>query len=359
MNPRRRHYYTPRLAAAITGYVMLPLVGLSATNAILPPPAAAAASRQAEGIAKASVSSLVSSITLPPGALRSTVAEHVSGVVSGLNEVAAASPEKGKVKKAEVLMWRKDDRPRDLLPQALESAGFSYRPQSTTKNDKGLESTNFFAVNAKTKSRLIGVWMEDDSNVMLAWGIVDGGSAPAAADAADAAPEEETLPSPVREAPKKAKAPASPAAAAARGKAPADMLGNWGWTTISGVNYVNTTTNQLSSPSGMSAKFTFLPNGRFKYFFFIRQQTYSLVTQSATTQEGTVKFNGDGTFTMHTEKGHYNGFTGSRIIDRDMTEAERSKPQVYQYEWRTDDSCNRQLYIGPTKNSLSHFKREK
>jgi len=145
-------------------------------------------------------------------------------------------------------------------------------------------------------------------------------------------------------------------AVAQKGTAPADMIGTWTWTTISSVNYQDTVTKQLAEPSGMSARFTFLPNGRFKYFFYVRQRTYSLVTEAATTEEGTVTFNPDGTFTMKATKGHYKGNTGSRIIDRDMTATER-KPHIYHYEWREADGGKKQLYIGPSADSLSPFQR--
>jgi hypothetical protein len=136
-----------------------------------------------------------------------------------------------------------------------------------------------------------------------------------------------------------------------------DLQGTWTWTTISSVGYRDTVTKQLAEPSGMSARFTFLPNGRYKYFFFVRQRTYSMVTEAATTEEGTVTFNPDaGTFTMKPTRGHYKGSTGSRLIDRDMTASER-KPHVYRYEWREGDGGKKQLYIGPNADSLSLFKR--
>jgi hypothetical protein len=158
-------------------------------------------------------------------------------------------------------------------------------------------------------------------------------------------------------APQDAPAGKRASATAGSGAVPGDLQGTWTWTTISSINYQDTVTKQLAEPSGMSARFTFLPNGRFKYFFYIRQRTYSLVSEAATTQEGTVTFNQDGTFTMRTTKGHYKGNTGSRIIDRDMTAAELKKPQVYHYEWREGDGGKKQLYIGPSANSLSPFKR--
>ena len=114
-------------------------------------------------------------------------------------------------------------------------------------------------------------------------------------------------------------------------------------------------TKKLADPSGMSAKFTFTRNGRFTKYFYVRQRTYSLVTESTTTSEGTYKDNGDGTLTLVTEKGHYKGHTGSRIIDRPMTEAERTSGKWY-YEWRNEDG-KRKFYFGPSRERLSPFKR--
>jgi hypothetical protein len=167
----------------------------------------------------------------------------------------------------------------------------------------------------------------------------------------NAAPQQEDV--------KAAPAAAEPSAgkgAASRGGVPTELVGGtWSWTTISGVNYQNTVTKQLAAPSGMSARFTFLPGGRYQYFWYMRQRTYNVVTEATSTHEGKVTFNDDGTFTLHPAKGHYKGNTGSRIIDRPMTETER-KPMSFVYEWRNEDG-KRQLYMGPSKSSLSRFKR--
>jgi hypothetical protein len=134
----------------------------------------------------------------------------------------------------------------------------------------------------------------------------------------------------------------------------ADLLGNWMWTTISSVNYRDTMTNQLLEPSGMAVRMSFGKDGRYTFFFYIRQRTYNLVTAATTTHEGTVTFNDDNTFILRPVRGHYKGSTGSRIIDRDMTEEER-KPTVYHWEWRTEDG-KRKLYMGPGAAGMSLFK---
>jgi hypothetical protein len=140
---------------------------------------------------------------------------------------------------------------------------------------------------------------------------------------------------------------------AGKSTTPPELVGSWSWTTISSVGYVDTTTHQLSSPSGMSARFTFTSDGRYTMFFYVRQQTYGMVTESTSTHEGTVVFAADGSFTMKPKKGHYLGHTGSRTIDRAMTAAER-KPLTYRWRWRDDDD-GRHLYLGPSETALSRF----
>ena len=141
-----------------------------------------------------------------------------------------------------------------------------------------------------------------------------------------------------------------------RSSTPADLVGTWSWTTIGGVDYVDTTTGAMSAPSGMSARFTFTADGRYQMFFYVRQQTYGMVTESTTTHEGTVVFAADGSFTMKPKKGHYRGHTGARVIDRAMTAAER-KPLTYRWQWQ-DGEDGRALYLGPSESALSRFTAE-
>lgn len=141
-----------------------------------------------------------------------------------------------------------------------------------------------------------------------------------------------------------------------RSTTPDALVGSWSWTTIGGVNYVDTTTGAMSAPSGMSARFTFTADGRYQMFFYVRQQTYGMVTESTTTHEGTVVFGADGSFTMKPKKGHYRGHTGARVIDRAMTAAER-KPLTYRWQWRDGDD-GRELYLGPSESAMSLFRAE-
>lgn len=164
-------------------------------------------------------------------------------------------------------------------------------------------------------------------------------------------PSKEVLPQPESPRPQPQAKPSAPEVSTGDSSA---LKGDWSWTTISSVNHINKTTGALAEPSGMSVKFSFLPNGRYKMFFYVRQRTYNLVSEATTTEEGKVVF-GKGSFVLTATKGHYKGFTGSRVIDRNMSPSEL-KSKTYYWEWRTVNG-KRQLYMGPTQQSMSPFKR--
>jgi hypothetical protein len=250
----------------------------------------------------------------------------------------------------EALLWggseHNDARNKTLqntLAQTLQKAAYNYQVVGD-KDIKDGRATVFMAGKTGTGKAALGLFVARDNFFMVAWGWITRKNAAPQAEDAKAAPV-------VAE-------PSAGKGAASRGGVPTELVGGtWSWTTITDRGHINTTTKQLTEASGMSARFTFLPGGRYKYFWYMRQRTYSLVTEATSTHEGAVTFNGDGTFTLHPAKGHYKGNTGSRIIDRPMTEDEK-KPMNFVYEWRNEDG-KRQLYMGPSKSSLSRFKREK
>jgi hypothetical protein len=113
------------------------------------------------------------------------------------------------------------------------------------------------------------------------------------------------------------------------------MLGEWRWTTIHGHYFVDERTGRYAGDGGgMAVHFTFLPNGRYKMFFFVKMRpTAGLGSQSTTTEEGTVTFRPDGTFVTHPEKGWYKGIQiNGALIDRPMAAHER-KEVVYGWKW--------------------------
>jgi len=323
-------------------------------------PARAEASQTDQDIELADVSQLAP-INLPDGAMRAKNKEDVGKIEAALKAIAETNH--GSMGKVEVLIWQGKAAVKQL-PDSLKEAGYQYKARPAFDSEAG-EVTPFGAVKEDGRSSLLGMWIRPKSGIsLLAWGVFkeDSGSkteADSETDAADVMPDsDEASSGDATEKPSTKTVPASAVktASATGGGTPADLFGSWSWTTVSGVNYENATTGQMLSPSGMSAKFTFLRGGRYKFFFYIHQRTYSYVSESATTEEGTLTFNGDGTFTTHPEHGHYNGHMGSKLINRDMTGSEK-KSKTYTYEWRTEGG-KRQLYAGPSASSLSHFKRD-
>lgn len=298
-------------------------------------PAAAGVDAENPGFELADQSQLAA-IVLPEGAMRSTNQEDIDKIAEALKVVAKTNH--GTMSKVEVLIWQ-GAAAVSKLPGALKDAGYTYKAKDSFDAEVG-KVTPFGAANEDSHTSLLGMWIKPKGvYTLLAWGVFQpDADRDSTDDAADVKPAKYTT-------------------SDSHGGVPADMVGQWSWTTISGVNYEDANTGRLLSPSGMAAKFTFLPDGRYKFFFYVHQRTYNIVTQSTTNEEGRVTFNGDGTFTMRPEHGHYNGNTGSRIIDRDMTAAER-KPKTYSYVWRDADG-KRELSMGPSASSLSRFTREK
>lgn len=271
----------------------------------------------------------IASIQLPEGTLRSTDEASRTQFEDALKQVVGKN--NGVLGKVEALIWKAGTTAMKEVPSRLKAAGYEYSTRDMFEAE-GAKVTPMTASRKDKKNNLLGMWLEKDGLVLLVWGQYK---------------TENT---------DKIAAPAAQISKSEGGRVPADIIGKWSWTTISSVGYQNTVTGQLTEPSGMSAKFTFTRDGHYTKFFYIHQRTYSLVTESTTTEEGTVMFNDDGTFVVKPAKGYYKGHTGSRIIDRPMTDTER-KPTTWYYEWRTTNG-KRQLYIGPTKASLSLFKSE-
>jgi len=294
-----------------------------------------AAARYDDKVEKAVSSNLIP-VKLPDGSLRFMGDAERGKFEEMLTKIAEINH--GKIVKFEVLVWTSKDCMK-LLPERVKDWGYSFTTQAAFDAEPG-KITPVTVVkkdSREKKDSLLGIWIEKDNLALLIWGAFK----PDGAEATSKAPTAE-------------RTDAQPAQAA--GKVTSDVFGDWSWTTVSSVGYQNKVTGQLAAPSGMSAKFTFTKDGRYKKFFYIRQQTYNLVTESTTTEEGTVEFNTDGTFITKPSKGHYDGHTGSRIINRDMTDTER-KPTTWYWEWRNVDG-KKQLYLGPGKEALKLFKRD-
>jgi hypothetical protein len=159
--------------------VSLPLVSA--------PRAALAAAQTPEGLEAAKTSRLVTTLALPEGAFRVTGNEQITQISDGLNNMAQLN--KGRVSRVEVVIWRGGDAPKRALPGLLKKAGYTYAPLHTAENDAG-KATLFTSVRDNKKSELLGLWMERNSSILLAWGAFtrDGGAAAATPTDNDDAP---------------------------------------------------------------------------------------------------------------------------------------------------------------------------
>lgn len=354
-------------------------IGIFATTtaALVCPAPAHAAAFQGEDIERVTASALAP-VTLPAGAYRSTSEGDVSKFTEALRSTAETN--KGRITATEVLIWKKSDRPHEKITDALKTGGYGcvLRPAFKVK-DLG-NVTPLASTRKDKKHNLLGFFVESGDMFLLAWGVfvfnegegpetdpnpLPSGSPTQATRPAEASSSSNSL-SAIFDRHKSAiEQPGSATASgtkqdvsfspvSASGRAPADVLGVWSWTTISSVGYKDPVTGRLAEPSGMSVKFTFSKDGRYKKFFYVRQRTYGLLNEATTTEEGTVTFAGDGTFLMRPEKGHYVGIVNNRPLDRDMTR-EDLKPATYRWEWRSENN-KRNLYIGPGPSSMSLFK---
>ncbi|MEO7718908.1 MAG: hypothetical protein ABIY70_22135 [Capsulimonas sp.] len=291
--------------------------------------------------------SLLAKVKLPDGARRSTDKDNLAAFESALDKAAQSSGVR--LGKVEVLVWPAEATPIQDMPSSLKQAGYTYIAHPSFGAAPG-RITPFGAIPTGKNEALMGMWIETDTkNVLLAWAVCRADVTVDKNEVSDV----DVLP--VRRTEQTVRE-VSASAGAAKASAPASLMGSWSWTTISGVNYQNSVTGQLASPSGMSAKFTFTKDGHYKYFFYIHQRTYNLVTESTTTEEGVAVIDVDGAITLKPSHGHYKGSTGSRLIDREMTADER-KTRTFRWEWRTEDGA-RKLYLGPDASSLRRFQRD-
>ena len=127
---------------------------------------------------------------------------------------------------------------------------------------------------------------------------------------------------------------------------PAELLTSdstyWTISTISGVNYVNTTPGHnygtVTSGGGMLVKFKFLPNNRYVFQLYVQSNMYSSRLESWTEIEGTVVFSKDATgqdiFTTKAEKGRYRMYRNGDVKVRDVTADELKNQHSSTYLWQ-------------------------
>jgi hypothetical protein len=142
-------------------------------------------------------------------------------------------------------------------------------------------------------------------------------------------------------------------------KMPERVVGKWHYGSVSALQYVDGTTGQnLGSARGNGEVLIFKPDGTYEDYVYIEMRTYDLVSRCFTTTSGTCEFT-DGKLILRPAKGHYLT-TGSRNIDRDMTEQEL-KDNVRHYNWhmeKTDDGEDK-FVIPFDDGSRFEYRREK
>jgi hypothetical protein len=101
------------------------------------------------------------------------------------------------------------------------------------------------------------------------------------------------------------------------------------------------------------SRFTFRADGRYSYLYSMRQSTRGRLVDSTTVEEGTVRFQNNGTFVMIPEQGRFHGNTGDGLVNRSMDEAELGT-RTFHWSWRAEAGRKR-LYLGPTEKSAAAF----
>ena len=126
----------------------------------------------------------------------------------------------------------------------------------------------------------------------------------------------------------------------------------WSITTMSSVNYVNTTPgayyNTYKSGGGMIVKFKFKENNRYIFQLYVQVNSYGTDTETWTETEGTVEFTKDSKghdiFITHAEKGIYriikNGSATSRAIPADELKGQHSSTYLWQKTMMQGDPNN-------------------
>lgn len=126
----------------------------------------------------------------------------------------------------------------------------------------------------------------------------------------------------------------------------------WTISTVSGVNYVNTTPGAYygatTSGGGMLVKFKFLPTNRYKFQLYVQSNMYNNRLESWTEIEGTVTFakdaKGQDIFTTKAEKGLYrmyrNGVSTNRAVSADELKSQHSSSYLWQKTVLKDDAQN-------------------
>lgn len=131
----------------------------------------------------------------------------------------------------------------------------------------------------------------------------------------------------------------------------------WSITTVSTVNYVNTTPgayyNTYKSGGGMIVRFEFEKNNHYKFQLYVQANTYGMDNETWTEVEGTVEFTkdakGQNIFITKAEKGTYriirNNHTTTRAITKEELKGQHSCIYLWEKAILKDDPNNIYLLI--------------
>lgn len=136
----------------------------------------------------------------------------------------------------------------------------------------------------------------------------------------------------------------------------------WTISTMSGVNYVNTTSGpsygSVTSGGGMLVKFKFLPNNRYRFQLYVQSNMYNTRLESWTEIEGTATFTkdakGQDVLITKAEKGQYrmyrNGVNTNRSVTEDELKNQHSASYLWQKTMLKDDAQNVYLLLVSLKD---------
>lgn len=291
--------------------------------------------------------SRLAGITLPDETFRMSDEATVNQLMSPIQEVGKQF--KNTIREREVFAWadpaKRAPKVKAEILGKLKNAGFNASDLGDpVKTEAG--ALRFFAARKdQPRKVLLGYWVDNKDALILSWASMDKDD-----------PDNPAEPP----APKEPPAPADPEQPAASAPAKTSLLGEWGFTTISGTTYWDKGTGAyLGSGTGGSQTYTFLPNGRYKMFNYIKSRMYSWETQCLTWEEGTVAFSGN-KVTITPTGGKYqviDNQVASKNYTRPMTEEEVRK-NVKQYYWHTENQNGKPVLImGSAPDKSATYKR--
>jgi hypothetical protein len=142
---------------------------------------------------------------------------------------------------------------------------------------------------------------------------------------------------------------------------PTQLLGKWSFTSISGTTYWDKSTGAyMGSGNGGSQTYTFYSNGTYKFFNYIKTNSYGWEMQALTWEEGTVTANPNtGSITLRATSGRY------QVMDNRISKNNYKRPmkaserKVKTYAWKIVTRDGKPLLqMGRSSSSLVDFKKQ-